>query len=143
MRFVLLLRANQLDVVPIPESDYIVAPSTRERTSRIGSSIPMTTSTTTYNYIGGTPYPTTRYSTSWIPYAENYTVKAVWLDVYSTEDVRAGKKMRTVWEGYIGGDEAEFRKDPASFIRTLLAYVGRDHKAHTPLIRDKRPTSGN
>ncbi len=132
------LRKVGLVVVPVPECDLVIAYSTRELTSRIDTTTPVSTPSTTLGNIGEFAYWQTHYSTTWVPTSYDYTVKGVWLRAYVMSDVRTGR-ANTVWEGYIGGDEAEFEKDPAGFVGTLVAYFGRDHKGRTRLTRSTSP----
>jgi hypothetical protein len=127
------LRTNGFDVVAMPDADFILAYSTKEHTSHGTINRPYSTPTTTYGNVGGIGYSETSYSTTWRPTSYSYTVKAIWLDAYATPDIRAGK-METVWEGYIGVEPGDFQRDPATVVRTILSYFGRDFKGEVPLI---------
>jgi hypothetical protein len=128
------LLTNGFDVVAIPDSDFVLAYSTKEDASQATINLPYSTPTTTYGNVGGTGYSETSDSTTWIPTSFSYTIKGIWLDAYATPDIRAGK-MKTVWEGYISVGAYDFQRDPASVVRTLLLYFGRDFKGPIPLVQ--------
>ncbi|MDP6923562.1 MAG: hypothetical protein QGI94_02105 [Candidatus Scalindua sp.] len=113
-------------------SSYILSFQTGSKTSKMNSTLFMPTTTSSSGYVGSTYYSDTSTTTAAIPYSYNYTVKKIYLDLYSTQDV-TNKKYMTVWEGCIGAGSEEYTAYPNAILKSLLNVFGTNYKATTSI----------
>lgn len=120
----------------IHHADYALIAYADETTSQISSSVVLPQTQYTSGYIGGTYYSGTTTSNQVIPYTENYTVKKIWLHLYSIEDMRNGIE-KTIWEGYIGADINEYNKKPSEHLSALFEAFGTNYEKHKTIKAKK------
>lgn len=127
------MEASGFNIVDSPEeSKYYLLFSTASDTSKIHSTYYDTQTSTSTSYISGTPHTTTTKTTTAYPYSYDYTVKKVYFFLYLTEDIRREVYM-TVWEGYVGAGEDDYKEYERSILKSLFDVFGTDYEAHTTI----------
>lgn len=133
------------------EADVALAYILDQETSVMNSVLPIITPSTTSgsfsssgnaniygnNYSYGTTstqgaYSQTTTQTQYIPYLYPYTVKKIYLSLYSKEDLRSETK-KTIWECRLGVGEEDFNKYVKDCVVKLLNYYGKNFSGHVKL----------
>ena len=68
----------------------------------------------------------------------NFSTKRIQLEAFATSDLQIGK-TKAAWRGIIAMDVSDFHKDPASVVRTLLQFFGKDFSGSTATNNGKLP----
>jgi hypothetical protein len=125
--------SNGFNIVEdVTKAKYYLLFKTDSNTSQINSTLFLPSTSTSYGYVGGTPYSETTSSTIAVPYSQNYTVEKIYLHLFSVEDAKAGINM-TIWEGYIGAGEKEYKAYTQAILKSLFDVFGTNYEAHTPI----------
>ena len=67
-------------------------------------------------------------------FEENSSGAAIWINAYRTADL-GGDDSKIIWRGYLTVGAADFQKDQAAVVRTLLAHFGQEFMGAVPLAR--------
>lgn len=129
---------NNFNITPeITNSKYILIPQITTTVSEITGSRPVNNTAVTSTNINGVNYSGSTNFTTYAPYTESYSVKKIFLFLYSTDDIKNNKRI-SIWEGYIGANEKSFYKHSRLMIKELLSHFGKNYAEHTRIkINDK------
>jgi len=120
------------------EANVILTYSLDQKTTTINSYKSIPTFSTTRGTVSTFDSPSTAtYSghttgTAYVPTSDLYTVKQIYITLYSADEVRA-KEFKPIWEAYLGAGDETFDKNINKCVAKLLSYYGENYKAHTDI----------
>ena len=119
------------------DAHYLLVFGSEQKTSQMSGSRPVTNTAVTNVYSGGQSALATTSYTSYVPYSYDYTVAKLYTYLMPTRNLKPLDETEIIWQGYIGVESSEMKKNKAVLIDQLFEKMGEDYAKHTYIRRSK------